>query len=228
MEIKRLEKFKGGGNFSWANYREVAGNATFDNARVVVVAEEHYVRQVKELKFLGLRKPYLEIRWADSRLRVRELLSRHTASGDMMLRESHALGGKYRWRKARNEFGINQGVEVRGWDNMRLVRKCRQWNKRARKAYVRETDTCTYQQADSKVLFYGMQRNDSMHKAITMMERRVAEGNKLYVVAGRAHIIGNYELQRLLSSYNYIILETQDWKDRGNQNNRSNYLGGYP
>ena len=168
------------------------------------MGESHFARVKREKRVLGLRFRWLEIHWSDSRERVRELLSRYTTEGDVMLRESHTIGRTYSWQKAHDEFGIQSGVKVYGWDDMRLVRKCRRLRRKARRAHLRG-DSGKEDDYDNRTRFYGDKRNASLHKAIELLERRVREDKKLFVVAGSGHIEDNVALKRLLSRYGYVV-----------------------
>lgn len=210
MEKYRLQKFERRQYHDY-RYEVLAGNASLNEARVVVIAETHYKATKQQSRFL--HRDYVEVTWSDSREKVQDFLAHYTKAGDVLLRESYQSGKEYSWQKAHNEFGIAEAVQTFGWDDMRLVRECRKWNRRARKARHLENDDRKAEQFDRRAHESAMQRNASMHRTIVDMEKRLREGGKVYLVAGAAHIKDNLALLNILHNYSYVVIEAKTDQD---------------
>lgn len=205
MERYRLQKYSGERIFHNFGYETLAGNASLEDARIVIIAESHYHVQTRK----NLFGRCLELTWSDSREKVQDLLAHYTKAGDILLRESYQLGKQYPWQKAHDELGVSQGVFIFGWDNMRLVKKTRKWVRRLRKVRYLHHDVQKEKEFDRKAHEYAMQRNIFLHKAIIEMERTMGDENTLYVVAGSDHILGNTELLAILQEYSFTVIEAK-------------------
>lgn len=196
--------------FYKGNYTKLYGNASLENARIVVVGEVHRNRLIGISRFL--QRKYFTWEWSSSRVHVRELLASHAKRGDFLLRESYKRGKKYSVRKSHNEFSTPEGVVTIGWDNMLWNRIAWFWHRRARRAFIRG-DHKKAHYFDAKVESCSPKRDESLKRTIVAAEKKLTNGRQLWVVAGEAHVLGNEALRRLLSSYSYIVV-TANTRDK--------------